>query len=784
MILLKKAARSMWDNKKAYIACILLITIGVFVNIVTGICAEVFGTAKDKYYEEYRLADIFAKVNSMPAAALPDIERIEGIREAAGRYVYEARIVTDDSDKVISLRISSVDRSYEGMPINGIIVKGNEWREPTDIMVDAAFLSAHGLRLGDSIRAVINKKEYVLNICAVADSPEYVYPIKNASEIMPNPELFGYAFMPIESLWAFSGQYGFYNDICMEMEDGAVYESIKSPLEDELKKYGMTSLFLQKDQLSVSMVNMELDSIGTISRSMPMMFMLMAIVVLYMMLKRIIEQERTQIGVLKAFGYSNGAVVMHYVFYGAVTGTAGGLLGCVYGLAASGPYVEMFKQYFNLPTENTGVPIGLLVRGLVLAMVSGVAGGYFGARRSLKLQPAESMRPEAPKAEKFDLMKKMPILNLMLSTGGNMAIRSIVRNKMRSAVIVLGLVFSFGLMAFMGSYNTMIDFMMLNLFSKVQLYDAKMIFNTPVDYNQALQAAYGIEGVSLAEAVLEIPVEFKNKNLKMGASLMGMEKGTTLYRIYDNEKDTAYQPPESGILINDVLAGKLNAKKGDTLYLSSPILDKDVKLVVTEVCQQNLGVGAYMEINAMADLFNLKKVATAAIVKADDMTGLNSSLDEAENLTTVEDKTTVLKGYENLLAPFGILIYIMWLMSVLISFAIIYNTSTISLSERKREYATLRVLGMHVSEVGEIMSFEYWLLCFIGIILGIPFNVLLKQTMASFFASDAFTFPTFTPVSAYVMAAAGCMAAVFLANRSAVKQIKKFDMVEVLKERE
>jgi putative ABC transport system permease protein len=757
---------------------------GVLINIVIGICSDVFQSAKENYYRDYRLADIFAKVNAIPASAIPDIERIEGVREVSGRYVYDARVVSDKTDKLITLRLISVDTSYEGTPINNIILTGNGFSGGFDIAADKAFQNAHGLKPGSAVRLIINRKEYELNICAYADSPEYVYAVKTATEIMPTPETFGYAFIPIENIWAFSGQTGFYNDVCIELESGVLYESVQSQLEDELKKYGLISIVRQKDQPSVAMVDMELNSISTISQVMPMLFMLMSSVVLYLMLKRIIEQERTQIGVLKAFGYRDNEIVGHYVSYGLITGLVGGILGCVYGAAVSVPYVEMFKTFFNLPTENANIPPLLLARSLGFALSSGVLGGFFGARRSLKLTPAQAMRPEAPKLVKFDLLKRLPLLKLILSSGGNMAVRTIARNKVRSAVIVLGLVFSFALMSFMGSYNLMIDYMMLNLFSKSQLYDAKISFDSPVDFEIAVGEVYNINGVSLAEGIMEVSAEIKNKHLKTGAIITGIEKNAMLYKIYDNDKALYLSPPEAGIVLSDVAAKTINAKKGDTLYISSPLLDKDAPITVTEICSQNLGQGVYMELGALNSFFNLKKTASSVVVATDNVSEINAYADTAENISFIDDKASLLKGYEDLLAPFDFLIYAMWIFSVIISFAIIFNTSAISLSERKREYATLRVLGMQVTEVGDIMAFEYWLLCGVGIIFGIPFNMLLKQLLASVFATDSFTFPSATPLTAYLTAAAGCVLAVHLSNRSAVRQIRKFEMAEVLKERD
>jgi putative ABC transport system permease protein len=123
-------------------------------------------------------------------------------------------------------------------------------------------------------------------------------------------------------------------------------------------------------------------------------------------------------------------------------------------------------------------------------------------------------------------------------------------------------------------------------------------------------------------------------------------------------------------------------------------------------------------------------------------------------------------------------------MCAAVGFAIIYNTATISLSERKREYATLRVLGMTVNEVCEIMNFEYWVLTAVAMALGVPFSIFLNQSMISIVDTDMMSMPSSLPTNAFIVGVVGCAAAVMLSNYSAKRRIKRFDMVEVLKERE
>jgi len=156
----------------------------------------------------------------------------------------------------------------------------------------------------------------------------------------------------------------------------------------------------------------------------------------------------------------------------------------------------------------------------------------------------------------------------------------------------------------------------------------------------------------------------------------------------------------------------------------------------------------------------------------------------AENVSLVEDKNSALESTLAMLEPYMGLIWMMQIMAGVVAFAIIYNASTISLSERKREYATLRVLGMQASEVGAIMAFEYWTLTAMGIVIGVPFTFWMKASLNDAMASDMFTLSPGMPLEAFIVGAVGCGAAVFVSNFMAVRNIRRFDMVEVLKERD
>jgi len=363
-------------------------------------------------------------------------------------------------------------------------------------------------------------------------------------------------------------------------------------------------------------------------------------------------------------------------------------------------------------------------------------------------------------------------------------LRSITRNPARAVFIIVGVTFSFGLLTLSGSFNGLVDKMMFGQFTYIQAYGVKLPLIKPIFYDIAVESAYAVNSVSLAEGLLEMPAELKHKHLKERNLLTGMTADSALYKICDTNSLTTYPPPTDSIILSNIIAKKLRAGAGDTILISSPFLDDDVPVVVSRVIEQNMGSGCYMEIGALSGLLRIPKVATSIIINTDDLQYLKEHLKDAKNISSIDDKDGTLINLRNMMSLYTSMYFIMEIMSALVGFAIIYNASTISLSERKREYATLRVVGLSIKEVSGIMSFEYWILGIIGMILGVPFVLYLNVALNAMIDSNSFSIPSTLPLSAYLTGVFGSAAAILLAGSSAKRKIRNFDMVEVLKERE
>ncbi|MCL2421269.1 MAG: ABC transporter permease, partial [Defluviitaleaceae bacterium] len=533
-----------------------------------------------------------------------------------------------------------------------------------------------------------------------------------------------------------------------------------------------------------SLLDMQVSGIQSVATSLPFVFVAMSVVVLYLMMKRIIEQERTQIGTLKAFGYSNQDLILHYLCYGGITGLIGGLIGFAYGAPMSALYLSIFLEFFILPDLVQPVDFSYFIFAMAVSLGGGMLGAFMGALKILELNPAEAMKPEAPKPVKNDIIGKIKVLRLILTSRGQMSLRGIIRHPVRSGFVILGVTFSFGLLVVFGSMANIMDAMIYAQFRDIRVYDMRVTLTQPMAYNTAVEAAHGIPHITRAEGILELPATLRSRHLQTGTLVTGISGDGQLFRVFDTTSRTAYPPPRDSLIITNGLADALNVSTGDVIYIGSPLMRDDVPIPVSQIIEQSVGSGAFMEIGAMSALFDQPMTASSIIFTTNDLPFVRDYFRESQNTANIEDVGGTLQKYMDMMDPFMSIFGLLNIMGTAVAFAIIYNTATISLSERKREYATLRVLGMTIDEVCEIMGFEYWVLSVAGMLLGIPFASMLIVGVNGMMDTNMFSMPSALPFSAYITGAVGCSVAIILSNWSAKRKISKFDMVEVLKERE
>lgn len=523
----------MLRHKKAYLSCIALMALGVWTYTTMNTALVEIEVGKEGYYEDYRLADAFATVSQIPKSSLTKLEEIEGIKRVDGRLTSVVRVlVPDDTDNVYRVKLISTQIGMNDERLNAYVLTGGDLQALDDILIGKDFYEARAYEHGDHVQILANQRLFDFRVTGSILSPEYVYIVEKETELFSDKTKYNIAYADENIMMHMLGMEGAYNDLAFMLEEGYTYDDVKNQLEYKLKAFGLITLYEQEDLISYIMLDQEIEGGKSMSTSLPMSFVAMAAVVLYLMLKRIIEQDRTQIGILKAFGYSDMTVLFHYLFFGLVTGALGAFLGIVISYASIGPYIDFYLVYYQMPIEATVTNYIYYITGGILSVGGGLAGAYFGAKGIIKLKPADAMRPVAPKAVKKDITHFLPFLKHVLTSRGYMAARNSVRNKVRSIFVVVGIMFSFSMMAIIGMTNGMLDTMFFNQFNHVLKYDAEIALAGDVPYEQSVQSITALDGVTYAEGILKVPVLLHKGHKMSGTTIVGIRDGDYLYKAY------------------------------------------------------------------------------------------------------------------------------------------------------------------------------------------------------------------------------------------------------------
>lgn len=786
-MLWRKMRRDLWENRAAYLACIVVIAIGLMVFTMTAALLENLGRAREVFYREYRFADGFARVRGISSRELDLLRQVEGLADVEGRAVRDVQVLFPGRRDNVYLRLVSIPAG-PGIPLNGIMVLGGEPLKPgaSGIWLTPSFLEANGLGIGQVIRVVAGGRKAELKVLGTGQSPEYLYAMRTPQDIYPDPMTFGVAYVPSGIMESLFGSGLLFNELTFALEDGVSYEEVEGRLKARLARYGLESIYPGKDHLSEVILSQELMGLESMAGTLPLLFLFIAAVIMYIMLKRTVEQQRGQIGTLKAFGYFGRQIVLHYLAYTVVVGAAGGLLGGLAGIGLSFPMTELYKKFFHLPGLEGRFSANYLFSGVMLSLLFSVSAGWFGARGALLLQPAEAMRPPAPPAGGRVLLERWRLYWSSLTVQGKMATRNLFRNKARMLLTLFGIMFAYSLIATTWYFQLIADVLVVEQFENVQTYDAKVTFTRPLPLQAAQIELSRQAGVTRAEAVLEVPALLRNSWREKGAVIMGLAQDARLYNILTKE-GKRIDLPESGILLSERLAKELSAGPGSVLEVKSYFAgDEPVRVEVAGVVPQYVGLNAYMEIGALSRLLLSGPIATSAMLAAEpgSVSSLQEKYRDSELVSSVEDSRKMLEVYHELMESYGYMIWILALFAFVTAFAVIYNSSIVSLSERRRELATLLVLGMTPAEVRQVLTFEQWFVSIFGMLCGVPLTLAFLHGMAGAMQSDLFSLPVRFELFPYVFGAIGTAFSIAVAQWAVAGKIRRLSLVEVLKERD
>ena len=475
----KMLLRMIKNSKGQFAAVVTIIVAGIVVFISLNMSAVNMENTVNDYYEITNFADLYIAAENIPAQRVTDIENTPGIESAQGRIVLSAPFITGNDRERVNVRLIS-SKGEDDVINKCYLLEGRSLRPGSrEAMALGQFAGAREINPGDILKVQSSGIEYTLDISGTTANPEFVYLMENEQAIMTNPEKFGVLYISEALARQMSGISGA-NEILITYSEGANEENIIRSLENQLGNYGLRQIIKREDQISNVIVQMEVESLQTMSSAVPVVFLAAAGLVLIMMLSRMVKRDRIKIGILKALGYQNREIIAHYTKYAAITGFTGGLIGSVLGMISAGGLTSIFLEYFNIPILSTGFYPLVVVVSIVATCVFCVISGVIGSRGILKISPADSMKSESPKAGKHILVEQIPAIWRRFSFSQKLITKNIFRNKKRAAFIISGVALTYAMLLFTTSMPETVDDMLNAHYREFQKMDYIIGLRTPV----------------------------------------------------------------------------------------------------------------------------------------------------------------------------------------------------------------------------------------------------------------------------------------------------------------
>lgn len=772
--------RMIKHSKGQFISVVAIVAVALCTFIALSMTYLNVRNAVDYYYDITNFSDIQVQLTRIPQSALKEIQAMDGIKEVQGRISFDVPLRVEDKDEKVSVRILSIPSAENR--INKLFFSNSQQNraEGNNIFLLEQFADARKINPGDKITPYINGKIQQMKVIGKVNSPEFIYLMENEQALLPVPDKFGIVYVGEELAQSIFGFKGSYNELLITVKDPDKTETIAESLEKKLDEYGVKKIVQRKDQLSNNILTQKMDALGKMSTTLPVMFLMVAAIIISIMLSRVVHNDRIAIGVLKAMGYSSFEVLLHYLKYALAIGLAGSVFGIAIGLWLQTLLTKLYAIYFKIPLLKSDIYYIYFVYAIILTAVFCTASGFMGARPVLGIMPADSMRPEAPKVGKRILLERIGFIWRRLSFSWKMVTRNILRNKRRFIFLVLGLALAY-------SINTVPSYMVdaVSAIFKVQYgvyqkMDYNLDFSRPMNSNSINELKH-IINTSRIESRLEYPFELQNGWRKKALGVVGIPKDTAFYEFRDSQ-DNLITLQDNSILVTEAAAKALKVKQGDIVTIKSYIPGKDdISLRVSGVTKQYLGINAYMDIKTMQRLMVDKDMVTgASLDSTDDVKG---KLKNVKNISAVRSLEDIKNSFEEFMDTMVLATRLYLIFGGILGFAIIYNSTVIGISERNMEFASLRIMGFDNRDIYRMITKENLFMTGIAILIGIPLGIGMVRAMAQSYSTDIFTLPAIIEPKAFISAAAATLFFVVIAQLATWKKIYKLNFIDALKSR-
>lgn len=786
-MLRRKMLRDIKKNLSQFITIFLMIMIGVMAY--TGIEAYMDGmtVTANNFYTDYNLFDLQLIGNNFTKEDLKTIENIENVNGVERKL---SVIGKTDYDKTLLLNFiesNNISKFY--------IVKGEKFQATkSGIWLDEFYAKENHIQVGDTITIKYDHFTLKEKVVALINVPDHLYDTKDESELYPNRKEFGFAYLSINEIpenyikskvmneigiedeETFNSimkdfnykDYLVFNYLMVDVNDVSKRENVKNEIEDKVKN--ALAIINQEDISSYAMYQGEIDEGKTYVGVFSGLFIFIAMLSVITTMTRVIKNERIQIGTLKALGFSNFRILIHYMDYGLLISVFGVIVGLIAGYYGIGKFfISLEMKFFEIPNGSPYMNHSSYLVGLLV--IIGVAFiTYITGRSILKENAAETLRNEIPTVKKgsLNITRKGIFKKLTFSSKWN--IRDILRNKVRTLMGIAGVTGCCMLIVCaLGMLDSLNRFVELQ-FEDLYHFDYKLTLKDDLT-NEELQ---NLENEYGSATSLTLGIEIKNEKERISNNIVVTDASDKL-RFVDKHDKFITINSDNGIYVTYKLAEKYGYKLGDTItwhiygsdtYYTSKIVgfNKDPQnqnITMTKTYLEKLGIS--YQPDSLYTNYDL------------------SHITEIKGVSLIQDVTSLKESMNSMLSNMKSMIVLIIGIAILLGAIIIYNLGILSYTEKQYQFATLKVLGFEEHKIKKIFVKQNNWVAIISIILGLPLGYYLTDYLFKVAIDEHYDFAAFIKSETYIVAAIGTFIVSYIVSMFLARKINQIDMVSSLK---
>ncbi len=783
----KKMFRDIKKNLSQFITIFLMVMIGVMAY--SGIEAYMDGMTEtaDKFYSENNLQDLNVIGTNFTDEDLKTIKSIDNVKDAERKLSVTG---TTDNDKTLLINFIESNNISKFYILDGEDFDANK----SGVWLDNFYAIENNIKVGDVILVKYETMELKEKVLGLINVPDHLYDVSDESQLYPDRKEFGFAYlsineitenyiktkvmekMNIEDEEVFDKNiknfnykdYLVYNYVMVDVDDKGKRDKVKDDIEDKVKN-AMAIINIEETSSYVTYQG-EIDEGKTYVGVFSGLFLFIAMLSVITTMTRVVKKQRVQIGTLKALGFNNTKILLHYIGYGFWIALFGSIAGLLLGyFFIGGVFMSLQMSFFEIPNGHPVMNINsYIVAILVVLVVSLIT--YFTGRSILKENPAETLKSKMPsvKGSALNITKNSIFKKMSFSSKWNL--RDIIRNKMRTFMGIAGVVgCCLLIVCALGMLDSMNHFIDLQ-FTQIYNFDYKLNLKEDIsdDALNVLKDKYG------DKTSKTYGIEIKNGD-KRETNNIFVTDADNYVRFVDRKGKFIDVDSDEGVYVTFKLAETKGYKLGDEItwhiygddkYYTSKIVgfNKDPQnqnVTMTKKYLESLGITYKPDaLYTNNDLANVKEI---------------------ENVETIQGIESLKDGMTSMLSMMKTMLVLIIGIAILLGAIIIYNLGILSYTEKQYQFATLKVLGFKDKQIKNIFVKQNNWIAIISIIIGVPLGYYLTDWLFQTAIEEHYDFNAFITLRTYIISIVGTYVISYLVSKFLARKIKNIDMVTSLK---